>query len=209
MSPDTLTTIKATVSNSWQKRQLLNPEYLYSTKPRQESLSQKLWNAVIEWLSELGDTNYDGIGDLIGYALIVGVIVIGVMLIVRSSKQGVFEGAGRGVASVKEEELEPVQDLDRQIGEAVAGANYRLAIRLLFRRTIADMRDRQLIIYRPEKTDAQYVREIRSLPVHGPFSRAVVLFHHAWYGMEDVDLVKYQEASNAFNTVRSLLAQQQ
>lgn len=205
MIPDTAATIHHGFNEAWRNKMLLDPNYIYRSRPRSTSLLERLWMAFVDWLSKLVNPSYDGMADLVGYVIIAGVVILVITLIVRSRKQGLLETSGLRASNVAEEQLEAAPDIDRLIGVAVADANYRLAVRLLYRRTLAEMRDLAMISYRPEKTDVQYVQEIQSSPAHGPFKNAVSLFHQVWYGMEEVHREQYDAALHAFNLVRSQL----
>lgn len=205
MTPDSAITTNVQVDTAWRNGMLANPEYWYTTKPRGESFWSELMSRFDRWLSSLINGRYDGVGDILGFAIVLGAIALAIYLVMRSRKQNIFERSAHKVAQVTEIQLEEAHDIDRLIGEAVTSGDLRLAIRLQYRRTLADMRDLNMIVYKPEKTDSEYVSECPST-VRSEFRIAVRMFQCAWYGLEDVGSEDYQRARQAFNAVRQLLS---
>lgn len=203
MTPDTLSKAAVTVSESWRTGVLRNPDYYYSTKPRGESWLDELWMWFMRWVSEVFDVSYDGAGDIIGYPIVAVVLTLAVLFFVRSRKQGMFESKGRKLGTVEEAELEPTEDIDRLIDTAVANGEFRQAVRLQYRRTLAELRDRNVVVYRPEKTDSEYLHELRSQSYYQAMRDAVSLFQVAWYALESITEDQYRTAEQAFSIVRS------
>jgi hypothetical protein len=179
------------------------PEYQYGIKAGGDNLFSSLIEAIIRWLSNAMDGSYDGLPDLLFWALVVLVVVLVVFLVARSRRQNIFESASGAKVAVVEEELQAPEDIDRMIGQAQHEGDYRLAIRLLYRRTLAELRNVGHIAYRPEKTDADYIREVRSRAFGSAFASAVRYFQVAWYGMEHAQPEQFAQASAAFDAVRS------
>ncbi len=73
-------------------------------------------------------------------------------------------------------------DLERLISQAVAAHNYRLAVRLYYLAIIKELSTNKLIRWRKEKTNRDYLRELRQAPVYEAFQEATRIFERCWYG---------------------------
>lgn len=202
MSPDSSVLHVPQVSKIWQQEQLLDPDYLYSTRSGGATIWDKLFDAFVHWLDSLSNQRFDGITDVVGWVLILGLLVVVVYLIRSSQRSRLVESEGRGLVYKVEEQLPEAQDLDREIGEAVSAGEYRQAVRLLYRRTLAEFRDAGLLEYRPEKTDSDYVRDLSKYDSGLTFRNAVNHFQKVWYGMEPVTAEQYREVQQSFDALR-------
>lgn len=97
-------------------------------------------------------------------------------------------------------------DFDRAIEEAVNGRSYRLAIRLLYLRTLKQLTDTAHIQYKPDKTNRQYVYELAS-PLQGDFETLTRQFEFVWYGDSPVDETRFEAIRQQFQTFSRLFVQ--
>jgi hypothetical protein len=97
---------------------------------------------------------------------------------------GIFkrEVASRTVNAVEEEPvIATVADYDKLIHQSVKLADYRMAVRYLFLKTLASLADKELLHYAADKTNYQYVQEIRD-DKRNEFASLVLNYEYIWYG---------------------------
>lgn len=73
-------------------------------------------------------------------------------------------------------------DLDRYIQEAIASAQYDLAVRFHYLQILKSLSLRGLIHWKREKTNQDYSRELRQTPLHDAFSKITRVFDQVRYG---------------------------
>ena len=73
-------------------------------------------------------------------------------------------------------------DLDRFLREALEQKNYPLAIRLYFLQIIKDLSQNGSIHWSKEKTNRDYLREMKPHPLSSAFQYTTTAFERVWYG---------------------------
>ena len=82
-------------------------------------------------------------------------------------------------------------DLERFLREAMAAGNYPLCIRLYYLQVIKVLSEKEAIKWSREKTNRDYLREMRQHPLLQEFREATRSFERVWYGNEPLDAVGY------------------
>ena len=76
----------------------------------------------------------------------------------------------------------PETDLERFLREALTQQNYTLAVRLYFLQIIKGLSDKGAIHWSIEKTNRDYLREMRGHPLAEPLREATTVYEKVWYG---------------------------
>jgi hypothetical protein len=105
---------------------------------------------------------------------------------------------------ITEQDLENV-NFDQSIADAVARKQYRLAVRYSYLKILKMLSDRGLIVIRQDKTNRQYVRELKE-PLRTHFKALTRLFDYAWYGNRTLSETDYAESRGAFGNMEKLIA---
>ncbi|MBN2681295.1 MAG: hypothetical protein JXR58_02195 [Bacteroidales bacterium] len=84
-------------------------------------------------------------------------------------------------------------DLDQFLRFALKENDFRLATRILFLMIIKKLSENQLINYKPDKTNRQYLRELKNFKFVDNFSRITNIYEHCWYGNVNVNEKNYAE----------------
>lgn len=82
-------------------------------------------------------------------------------------------------------------DLDRFLREALAQGNYALAVRLYYLQIIKNLSEKNALRWSREKTNRDYLREMRGHPMAEPFREATRLYERAWYGNQALTKTTY------------------
>ncbi len=98
-----------------------------------------------------------------------------------------------------EEEVEiDTDNLDPLIKKAIDAGNYRLATRYLYMQSLKFLSNKNHIILSPQKTNQQYVNELRSGHLFQPFSRLTLQYDYIWFGEFAVNENQFKMVHNNF-----------
>jgi hypothetical protein len=100
---------------------------------------------------------------------------------------------------VKEETFTAETDFEALIRLAVADGNYRLAIRYQYLKTLHLLAHRGWVQLTTDKTNYQYVREIKNYNHQNSFSKLTLNYEYAWYGEFEIEQHIYLRLQNEFS----------
>jgi hypothetical protein len=86
----------------------------------------------------------------------------------------------------------------KEIDKAVGMNNYRLAVRLMFLRLLRNLSDKNIIEYKQDNTNFDYMTQLRSTGLYPDFFRLARNYEYSWYGQFDIDKEKYSIIKNEF-----------
>lgn len=109
------------------------------------------------------------------------------------------------VALSEEEHIIKNEDIDQLIQQALEERNYRLAIRYYYLLILKRMGDRELIVWEPQKTNADYIKELKKKDLQRPFHQLTWLYDYIWYGGFPIDQSQYLKAEAKFTSLRKTL----
>jgi hypothetical protein len=134
--------------------------------------------------------------------VIVGFIAI-VALYLSSSGVGFFRRKDKAIqqTSVEEEMPEDIFAINyqKEIDKAAAQGNYRLAIRLQYLRMLKNMAERNIIHYKQDKTNLDYMMELQPTAYYTNFFRTTRHYEYSWYGKFDVKEETYHSIRRGFD----------
>lgn len=93
---------------------------------------------------------------------------------------------------------ENLTDFDKAIQNEVSQKQYRRAIRLLYLKLINTLDKIELINYSKEKTNIDYLRELRDSELQPAFRGLTGIYNNVWYGQFEIDMQQYQQLENDF-----------
>ncbi len=91
-------------------------------------------------------------------------------------------------------------DYQKEIDSAINLANYRLAIRLMFLRLLKDLSQKNVIQYKQERTNFDYLSQLSSSRYYSDFFRLTRNYEYAWYGKFDVSRETFGIIKNEFES---------
>jgi hypothetical protein len=95
-------------------------------------------------------------------------------------------------------------DLERFLREAVAAGDFPLAVRIYYLQIIKSLSERGSILWSKEKTNRDYLREMREHRLGQPFREATRDYERVWYGNQHLSASGFARLEPAF---KSLLGQ--
>jgi hypothetical protein len=110
----------------------------------------------------------------------------------------------RGVGENISDEEEMPEDIfainyQKEIDKAAAQGNYRLAVRLLYLRLLKILADREIIRYKSDLTNFDYLMQLQPSKYYEHFFRLTRHYEYSWYGHFDVDDNKYRVIRTDFD----------
>ncbi len=169
-------------------------DFKYETVKKEENLFQIFWNWIKRSIKKILSFFFDDITPAVGFLshllkIIPWLIaVIALYFIIKfflkiDSKNIVEIKKNKAIIQLHEdEEVLLKQDLKALIKEAVEAKNFRLAIRYYYLYSLQKLSDKEFITWRQEKTNEDYIKEIRQHNIKPEFIETTRLYDFVWYG---------------------------
>jgi len=161
-------------------------------------LIEKISN-IIEWI--FGDVN-DETGNLIEtileillWLLFIFILVFGIIKMLGIKVSGFLFKPSDVKAdipfSIIDENIHEL-DFDVLIEQALIEKNYRYAVRLNYLKVLKLLADDYIIEWKKNKTNNDYLTEVRNTEYYATFSKLTRTFNYIWYGDKNINLTEYQ-----------------
>ncbi len=178
-----------------------NPEY-------EDNFFQRLRKRFLKWLTQ----DVDGEGaELIMRILYYGIMILGIFLMIRffiKSQSGrFFDKKVEDFEEINVEDINdktPIDQINQMLLNAIEANNYRVAVRLLFLRSLKLLDDKSLIRWKDGKTNHDYINELKNKNLKDHFSSCTRTFEYVWYGEFDLeDKTEFDEIFQQFETLQN------
>lgn len=181
-------------------------EFNYDVTPKQLSWWDRFWR----WIWSVIMSVFSGNGGKVSIFLIILKYLI-IAAVVLGIAFGVVKLLGldlkmlarkpKAIEVPYEESLENIHeiDFDEQLDKAIQDGNYRLAVRLLYLRTLKHLSDRDIINWQPDKTNQAYVLEVKDETSRKEFAQLTYRFEYVWYGEFFIDKGSFEPISQSFH----------
>ncbi|HOY48524.1 MAG TPA: DUF4129 domain-containing protein [Flavobacteriales bacterium] len=180
----------------------------YKEPPQPKKEEKKLPKQEIE---TSGKSSFLGIGQVVLIIVILIVLVVLIMLIINQAKQTnprLKEDPDWLQVDI-EKEASPEQILQQKLDECLRNGNYAFAVRLLYLQTLADLHREKFIRWKKDKTNADYVAELRNTPLFRPFRDLTRWFEKSWYSHTPPDEKTYRKLEPRFMQFRQEIGRNQ
>ena len=149
-------------------------------------LGQRVWFQTLLWMVIIG-----GFAAAIIWYLVDG----NVGLFRKKNIAAAAEGEGRDIMP---EDIFAI-NYQKEIDKATAQGNYRLAIRLLFLRLLKNLSDKDIIQYKQDRTNLDYLMQLHPTRHYPSFFRLTRHYEYSWYGLFDVPEDAFKTIYSEFN----------
>jgi len=185
-------------------------DFDYGREVAQVNIWQRIQTRLYHWLESLmPDSRFFTFGEWF-YKLLAVVGILAVLLILY---RVLFSG-NRLLARSENERDEDNEirfveknlldtDLAEYIARAEQGGDYALAVRYLNLRNIQLLARREIVRWKPAKTNAELIAEIKDPDIKREFAQNVRLFDRVWFGNAVPDRAKYAEYARCFSQFQS------
>ena len=132
--------------------------------------------------------------------IVSGVVIYAVIKFSGMDITTLLTGKPKEVEVPYTESLENIHEIsfDEEIERALSNHDYRLAVRLLYLKSLKKLSDAGVIHWETDKTNAAYIREIKNAAQRERFVTLTREFEYVWYGNFPVDPDRYKRISADF-----------
>ena len=186
-------------------------EFDYSASKPRESFFQKLMRKISKILESIfGETVFSKSAKATDiFIRLFAIVLVGFLLyfIIKylMGKEGnFFFGKKNKKLNIEAEELhENIHEINfpESIARFEREGDYRSAVRYQFLQVLKKLSDKKLIHWNPEKTNKDYVAELKAPHLKDGFSELSYIFDYVWYGEFSIDeqsYVKFKDRYQAF-----------
>jgi len=189
--------------------------FVYEIKAREKNG----WDRFKEWLSDLFSSIFgfsdrqssmnfvDLVIKILAVCLVLFVIYLIVKSIMNKDGQWIF-GKNSDKSVIRYDEIErnlQRVDFENLIKETLQSGERRLAIRYYYLWLLKRMSEREIIDWDPEKTNSDYIYEIKNEDLKARFEYLSYLYNYIWYGEFEIDETAFEKARNTFQkTIQSI-----
>lgn len=190
-------------------------DFNYDEVKKEPNFLQKIWNwikkvliKILTWI--LGDFNKASgvlaqILRIIPYIIALLVMLFLIKMFLRVNTRNIIEGK-TNISAVKfntEEELIKSENLEELIKEAINNKNYRLSVRYYYLYLLQQMTEQNIIVWQQQKTNEDYIKEIKTKALQDDFIRSTRLYDFVWYGNFDISEDQFSRAEKLFNNMKA------
>lgn len=91
-------------------------------------------------------------------------------------------------------------DLEKLYTKAIERSDFRQAIRIYYLMVLKELSLKELIRWKKDKTNNEYIFEMMNNAAHERFREITILFERVWYGEADMNEKMFQYVSLRFNS---------
>jgi hypothetical protein len=144
--------------------------------------------------------NLGGLGVILQYLLYLGIIVLIVVILVIIFSNITLEKKLEAIVPLDLEDIEDIESIDAKSGLEIAldAENYREAVRMLFIQLLQVLVLKESILWKPKKTNRDYLREMSDHEEVSHFRNLVMAYERVWYGSEEIDKPYFDLLRNDF-----------
>jgi hypothetical protein len=134
------------------------------------------------------------------YAMLIAGILYAIYQVMVVNNFFIFSGGRRKKKGGEESDNElSSENLDVKINEAVAGKNYRHAIRFMYLKTLKLLSDNNIITLHAKSTNQDYVRQMYKHDNLAQFRNLTRIYEYVWYGEFNPSEAQFDIISTNFN----------
>lgn len=109
-------------------------------------------------------------------------------------------------SEIELDEIEDIEEIDADTGytEALVEGDYRLALRMQFIKALQALSAKEVILWKPDKTNRHYISETRGQSFHQTFRSLAQTYEWVWYGNSAIGKETFDQLNPQFETFNKL-----
>ncbi len=170
------------------------------------NVSPSVWSRFWTWFWGLFGDAFENAasGGALKYIFILlgcAAIIFAVVKFAGMDTSLLFTGRSQAIEVPYSEILENIHEIsfDAAIEEAVNRNDFRLAVRFLYLRSLKRLNDSGRISWKPDKTNSEYIKELKNPRQQSVFRSLTRQFEHVWYGSFQVNRNAFDKINTSFN----------
>lgn len=146
---------------------------------------------------------------ILPYIILAGIIGLMIWLFIRLNPGPSFLGEPENpeVFYNEEEKLVRSQNISELITSAIKAGDFRLAVRYYYLLLLKQLDEKGLIDYEFQKTNAEYLSEVKEESFRDPLKKVMRIYDFIWYGSFSVSEQDFALAQNYFKQIERTLEQ--
>lgn len=169
------------------------------------NLIQQILRKFFNWMADIFGFDIDFVDyktlEYIVYGIL-GVLVFYLLIkfLLENPVGSVFKTENKEIEGFTyvEENIEQI-DFDKLIKKALKDENYRLATRYLYLKSLKSLANKKLIEWHYDKTNSDYLLEIKDHQTKSLFKRVSYIYDYVWYGEFPIDKDSFNKNLADFN----------
>lgn len=135
------------------------------------------------------------------WLIIIGGFATFLIMYLYNSNAGLFRKSNSIATGEADRETTDIFSINyqKEIDKAVSKSDYRLAIRLMFLRLLKNLSDRNIIQYKQDNTNFDYLLQLQPTGMYADFFRITRNYEYSWYGQFEVDKDKFDVIKKDFD----------
>jgi len=169
-------------------------------------VSPSLWDRFWRWFWNLFGRAFSNAasGGTFKYILIAlgaAAIIFAIIKLAGMDLKMILTGKSKSIELPFTESLENIHEIsfEEEIEQAINKGNYRLAVRLLYLKSLKKLSDAGRIKWQPDKTNSEYLNELINPAQKNSFRSLTYQFEYVWYGDFPVDKDGFNRINTSFN----------
>lgn len=145
-----------------------------------------------------------GLGSLLQVLAVMfalAVIAYGIYWMMQAPRNRTLARDGTEITLANLDEYIHETDLERFLREALAAANWPLAVRLYFLQAIKQLSEKEAIAWSKEKTNRDYLREMSGHLLGAQFRNATRQYERVWYGNQPLSAEEFARLEPEFKAL--------
>ena len=187
-----------------------DPDFDYEGGPKEvDDWISKIRNWINQQLAILRSSKtYSTLLDYLYYGLMIAALILIIRGLIKADRRGLLFGKinPNEIKIVESDEDIKNINFDELISMSIDNKQYKLAVRYLFLKSLKLLSEKEIIELRNNKTNYQYLSEIKNNRISNAFQIAASRFEWIWYGDFPVDDNVMKSSQNDFNELFGLIA---
>jgi len=187
-----------------------DPDFDYEGGPKEaDDWITKIKNWINQQLAILRSSKtYSTLLDYLYYGLMIAALILIIRGLIKADRRGLLFGKinSNEIKMIESEEDISQINFDELIAAAAERKDYKLAVRYLFLKSLKLLSEKEIIELRNNKTNHQYLSEIKNNRISNAFQIATSRFEWIWYGDFPVDENVMKSSQKDFNELFGLIA---
>lgn len=144
------------------------------------------------------------VAKFIGIMLLLVILIVVVYFFMQGQKANKDSKVQLAFDSMPDvlEDLPEETDLERFLRTSMDSGDYKTAIRILYIMIIQRMHERNWIIWKKDKTNRDYLNEIRSKRTYSQFREITLFYEIIWYGDNDISGTEFHKLKSLFDSYK-------
>ena len=114
----------------------------------------------------------------------------------------ILKGSNKSIVTFgSDEELIKREDLETLLKDAIDSEEYRIAVRFYYLLILKKLTASNLIVWQQEKTNEDYIKEIKETSLQSKFSESTRVYDFVWYGNFNINKTDFINAELIFKSI--------